>query len=134
MPNVMNEIAQVQEISTEFFMPENREGDWAAYLDRISDRNRTTYFSHAPSELFAYKRQCAFAYLGKRAQLHGGVCTKAPRVLTPELVAELEKANLAKRYARYPWLEKLITLMAEIESIQDQQSSTPNILTLVQSG
>jgi hypothetical protein len=133
MPNVMNEFAQKPEISTEFFVPENREGDWAGYLDRVSDRNKTAYFSNVPYEVLAYKRQCAFAYLGKRAQLHGGVCTKTPRVLTEQLVAELEKSNRAKRYARYPWLEKLINLMAEIERIQDQQISSPNVFTLVQS-
>jgi hypothetical protein len=133
MPNLMNEIAQVPDVPLDISIVECREGDWTVYMDRISDRGRMAHFSDAPSELLAYKRKCALAYLGRRAQLHGGVCTKAPRVLTPQVLADLQESNRAKRYLRYPWLEKLITLLAEIESIQDQHTNTPNVLTLVQS-
>jgi hypothetical protein len=81
--------------------------------------------------ILAYKRACAMAYLGKRAQLHGGVCsTRHPHIMTPQFIADLEVSNRAVRYARYPWLKSLMTLLGEIEQIQDQISAS-NIFTLV---
>lgn len=109
-----------------------REGDWSAYLilktaHRDSDPNRCY------DGALAYKRQCAMAYLGRRAQIHGGVCSRTqPRILTPQFVSDLELANNTKRYQRYPWLETLLNLLAQIEHMQDEISAT-NVIALVPS-
>lgn len=111
-----------------------REGDWNYYLDQITGRRGKTSLPEDSLELLRYKRQCALAYLGKRAQLYGGVCSKTtPRILTPQMISELCDANRTKRYNRYPWIERLLNLMAEIELIQDQSNSQPNVFSLVQS-
>lgn len=51
-------------------------------------------------------------------------------MITPQFIYELEAANRAVRYARYPWLRAMMQLLAEIEFIQDQISST-NVNSLV---
>ena len=73
---------------------EVREGDWQSY-----SRQRSRPVCGA--ELAPYQ--------GKRAQMHRAVCSRTPpRILTPQCIADLEKANRAQRYLRYPWLEKLV--------------------------
>ena len=82
--------------------------------------------------LLAHKRKCALAYLGKRAQLHGGVCSKTmPRILTPRMIAELEANNRAKRFSLYPWMETLMNLTAEIERTQDRVANSANVISLL---
>ncbi|WP_141104301.1 hypothetical protein [Noviherbaspirillum denitrificans] len=110
---------------------EIREGDWKAYLQCIArckeDKSITSHYDNVAE----YKRACAMAYLGKRAQLHGGVCsTRHPHVMTPQFIIDLETSNRTIRNSRYPWLRALMNLLAEIEQIQDQISST-NVITLV---
>ena len=107
-----------------------REGDWQAYQERIAERHHIRFDDAAA--LLAYERQCAFFYLGKRAQKHGGVYSKKPRILAPEVIARLEENNRAKRYARYPWIEKLLKLMAEIERLQEESAGAQNVFSLVQ--
>lgn len=109
-----------------------REGDWQAYLARTVDMYSDTHEFSDLAILAEYKRQCAFDYLGKRAQKQGGVCSKKPRILTAEVVARLEESNRTKRYARYPWIEKLLKLMAEIERLQEENAGSPNVFALVQ--
>lgn len=109
-----------------------REGDWQTYLARTVDMYSDTYKFSDLEILAEYKRQCAFDYLGKRAQKQGGVCSKKPRILSAEVVARLEESNRAKRYARYPWIEKLLKLMAEIERLQEENAGSPNVFSLVQ--
>ena len=109
-----------------------REGDWKAYLHCISQckENKTVIIEQYGS-VAAYQRACALAYLGRRAQLHGGVCSnRHPHIMTPQFIADLESSNRTARYARYPWLRTLMNLLAEIEQIQDQISTT-NVITLV---
>jgi hypothetical protein len=111
-----------------------REGDWKAYLNSIAKYRDDKSLIERYGSLHAYKRACAMAYLGKRAQLHGGVCsTRHPHVITPHFIASLEVANKAQRYARYPWLEALMTVLAEIERIQDEISSGATVISLVPS-
>ena len=94
---------------------------------------RKTRPSPNATAAWAYKRACAMAYLGKRAQLHGGVCsTLHPHIMTPQFIADLETSNRTIRYSRYPWLRSLMNLLEEIERIQDQISST-NVISLVPS-
>lgn len=102
---------------------EIREGDWKGYLEHLAKPRNNKYFISCYGDLNAYKRQCALAYLGKRAQLRGGACSRTqPRILTPDVIAELSSKNKAERYQRYPWLETLINLLAELERNQEEIS------------
>ena len=108
-----------------------REGDWNAYLRHIAKCEHDKSLVDRYGGMTAYKRTCAMAYLGKRAQLHGGVCsTRHPHIMTPQFIADLETTNKTTRYMRYPWLKSLMSLLLEIEQIQDQISNT-NIISLV---
>jgi len=110
---------------------EIREGDWKAYVQSICRSKDDKIILDRYGSLAEYKRACALAYLGKRAQLHGGVCsTRHPHIMTPQFTADLEAANRMIRYNRYPWLRTLMNLLAEIEQIQDQISNS-NVITLV---
>lgn len=110
---------------------EIREGDWKAYLLCVARCSDEKSVLERYGSVVAYKRACALAYLGKRAQLHGGVCSsRHPHIMTPQLIADLETSNRTNRYARYPWLRALMSLLAEIEQIQDQISGN-NVITLV---
>ncbi|NEX60307.1 hypothetical protein [Noviherbaspirillum galbum] len=110
---------------------EIREGDWRAYRQHVGRFKENKALAERFDNALAYKRACALAYLGRRAQLHGGVCsTRHPHIMTPQLIADLESSNRAIRYARYPWLRALMNLLQEIEQIQDQISPS-NVLTLV---
>lgn len=112
---------------------EIREGDWKAYVYCINRCKEDKEIATRYGSIAAYKRACALAYLGKRAQLHGGVCsTRHPHVMSSQFIADLELANRTARFNRYPWLRALMTLLAEIEQIQDQISSN-NVITLVPS-
>lgn len=112
-----------------------KEGDWQVYLQWIAqaalDLELTDYFGG----IIKYKRMCALAYLGRRAQHHGGVCSQShARILTAQYVAEMAEKNKTQRFIRYPWLEKLLNLMAEIERIQDEISNERNnVISLVPS-
>ena len=113
---------------------EFREGDWKAcqqFYKRFQDgEGFTAQFDDA----VAYKRACALAYLGRRAQIRGGVCNLTqPQVMTPKFVAELDSANRAMRYQRYPWLGTLMSLLDEIKSIQDNIASSSNVFSIVTS-
>lgn len=109
-----------------------REGDWKAYVASIAKCRDDKELIERYGSLNAYKRACAMAYLGKRAQLHGGVCsTRHPHVITPHFVASLEAANKLQRYSRYPWLEALMSVLGEIERIQDEISSGATVISLV---
>ena len=110
-----------------------REGDWIAYKQKLVDaryQNQTTLDSYGG--IVSYKRRCALAYLGRRAQLHGGVCSRTqPRILTSAFLAKLEDVNRSQRFSRYPWLEHLLNLLAEIERVQDEAASSTNVISLV---
>ena len=109
------------------------EGDWVAYKRWIGLQiPESGIASKSYESNVAYTRACALAYLGRRAQLHGGVCSRTqPRVLTSTLIAKLASANQTERFRRYPWLETLLNLLAEIDRIQDEVASTRNVISLV---
>jgi hypothetical protein len=110
---------------------EIREGDWKAYLQCVARCKEDKSIAERYGSMAEYKRACALAYLGKRAQLHGGVCsTRHPHIMTQQFIDGLETSNRTIRYSRYPWLRALMNLLAEIEQIQDQISNT-NVITLV---
>jgi len=108
-----------------------REGDWQAYCRALKQCASSSDAYEDLALSVARKREHAFAYLGKRAMLYGGACSRTtPRILTPQFVMMLEKENRIKRYARYPWLEKLMKLLAEIEVLQEEQAGN-NVFSLV---
>lgn len=113
-------------------LPVILEGDWQSYQERVTGIHSLTREYPDIEALTEYKRQCAFDYLGKRAQKRGGICSKKPRILAPDAVARLEESNRAKRYARYPWIEKLLKLMSEIERLQEESAGAQNVFALVQ--
>jgi hypothetical protein len=110
---------------------EIREGDWNAYMHFIARCSEDKSLAERYGNVVAYKRACALAYLGRRAQLHGGVCsTRHPHIMTAQFIAELEANNRTARHVRYPWLLALMKLLAEIEQIQDQVAGS-NVISLV---
>ena len=131
MSAVLDSEEMVSKIPPKAGAVEIREGDWKAYLYCLSRLGEDKSILERYGSVVAYKRACAMAYLGKRGQLHGGVCsTRHPHIMTPQFIADLESSNRTIRYARYPWLRALMNLLEEIERIQDQISST-NVITLV---
>jgi hypothetical protein len=111
---------------------EIREGDWKAYLYFSKKRHDPDVLLAAYGTLTTYKRACAMAYLGRRAQVNGGVCsTSHAHILTPQFVAGLEANNKSQRFARYPWLESLLNVLVEIERLQDEISGGSNVISMV---
>ncbi len=109
----------------------NVQGDWQGYQQQCARFRGNDEIDPCDGNVIAYQRQCALAYLGKRAQFYGGVgCSKQPRIFTPKLLSELERINKTKRFNRYPWLETLLNLLAKIEQLQDQAGSG-NVISLV---
>lgn len=110
--------------------PACREGDWESYRRAVAQPGPLAG-PHAEADAIDYKRRCAIEYLGKRALKNGGVCSRTvPRILTPQFVFNLEQSNRTIRYARYPWLEQLMKLIAQIEAIQEKHASN-NVISLV---
>lgn len=106
--------------------PANNEAAWRSYRNRIANWQQHSDAATTVADRLAYQRQCALDYLGKRAQLHGGVCErKTPRILTAQLVSDLGATNQEVRYRRYPWLKTLLSLMMEIELIQSELTAAP---------
>ena len=96
------------------------EGDWLTYRQRCAEisqgGNDATYRSQA-------RRALALAYLGRRAQWHGGVFSSTqPSVLTPIMVARLTETNTERRQQRYPWLAQLLSIVAELDREQHAQA------------
>lgn len=114
------------------FSAQNQEGNWNEYLYQSARCRNADYLPQHPVGLLAWQRDCALAYLGKRAQLRGGACSKTkPRILTPEMIADLEASNRAKRHSQYPWMEALMHLLTESERTQDQFSNSTKVISLV---
>ncbi len=92
-------------------------GDWAAY------RRRCAFLEVVPAlpteAAIGARRAYALAYLGERAQLHGGVFRASrPTVFTEAAVAGMAKRNAAARFGRYPWLAEMLALMAALDTAQ----------------
>lgn len=111
--------------------PDIKEGDWLSYLAHLKQL-QCNNAKASIGDAVAYKRACALAFLGKRAQLHGGVCSRTqPRILTATLIDDLIKSNKRQRFGRYPWLETLTNLLTDIERHQGLVITGDNILALV---
>jgi hypothetical protein len=111
---------------------EIREGDWKAYQLSLQKCRGINDLPVSYRTVNEYRRACALAYLGKRAQLYGGIYNSTkPHIMTPQFVADLEADNKARRFVRYPWLETLTNLLAYIERLQDEMTNS-NVITLVQ--
>ena len=92
-------------------------GDWAAYRYQCAFLDTVGTLSAGQS--VAARRGHALAYLGRRAQLHGGVFRASrPTVFTEAVVAAMAKRNAATRFARYPWLAEMLALIAALDNAQ----------------
>ena len=92
-------------------------GDWGLFRRRCGyiDANKEIDRESAIS----LKRRFGLAYLGRRAQLLGGVYMRTrPSVFTPAFVERMAAENAGRRFKRYPWLEKLVQLQQQLD--QDQ--------------
>ena len=127
----LSQPASASNINLKSIDVEIEEGDWDAY-QRFSNPCCSKNFVTRHESLIAYRQQCALAYLGKRAQFYGGVCSKMhARIFTPHFILELNAANKAQRFSRYPWLEKLVDLIAEIEREQESVFASDNVISLI---
>jgi hypothetical protein len=110
-----------------------QEGDWNTYRKHcLSTRYQNPTVLQNDGGTLDYRRKCALAYLGRRAQLHGGVCSRTqPRILTSAFLTKIEETNRAERFRRYPWLETLLKLLAEIERVQDEITTETNVISLM---
>lgn len=132
MATVLNSDDIVSQVTQKSGPIEMREGDWKACQHFFNRYEGSKTLIEEYGSFVAYKRACAMAYLGKRAQFHGGVCNGShPHVITPKFVADLDAANRAVRYQRYPWLGKMMNLLNEIKCIQDEISANSNVIVLV---
>lgn len=92
-------------------------GDWATY--RCQCALLDTMGTLSIEQSIAARRGHALAYLGKRAQLHGGVFRASrPTVFTEAVVAAMAKRNAATRFARYPWLAEMLALITALDNAQ----------------
>lgn len=132
MPTVINTNYVTSIVPFKQIMVRNHEGNWDEYQYQKARCSNAGSLPRSPAGLLSHKRMCALAYLGKRAQFHGGPSSKpAPRILTPHMIADLEASNRAKRFSLYPWMETLMNLMAEIERSQEQIANPVNVISLV---
>jgi hypothetical protein len=100
----------------------NYEGDWSAYVLRTARYRSAAITPPTKTEMTAYQRQCALAYLGKRAQFHGGACNyTTPRIFSAPVIAALEAGNREQRHMLHPWMKTMAMVLAQIE--QDQQKT-----------
>ena len=92
-------------------------GDWGLFLQRC--RCIETDPLIKTSESIRLKQRVCLAYLGSRAQASGGVYMRArPSVFTAAYVERLTADNASKRFGRYPWLERLIELLHQLDHDQ----------------
>ncbi len=104
--------------------------DWRAYMSACREISANPELD--VREMLTLKRACALVYLGRRAQNEGGVYSKTRvRILTPEFVQLMAKTNIALRFKRYPWLERLLALMDEIDQVQDQIALKGKVLNFM---
>lgn len=97
-------------------------GDWGLFLRRCKFIERNSVIE--TDESIKLKQRLCLAYLGTRAQAVGGVYMRArPSVFTPAYVARLAGENASRRFARYPWLERLIELLQQLDHDQYVDSS-----------
>ena len=98
----------------------------------IACTGRSNDFINSDDKLTAYRRQCALAYLGKRAQFHGGAYSEMrARTFTPRFLFELGDINRKQRFSRYPWLGKLADLIVEIEREQERVNLSGNVISFI---
>lgn len=101
---------------------ESAAGDWGLYQRRCAFVGGSPVIDN--HDAVALKRRFCLAYLGQRAQALGGVYMRLrPSVFTPTFIEKLAAENATKRFTRYPWLERLIALLQQLD--QDQYMSSP---------
>ena len=92
-------------------------GDWGLFLHRCKCIEADPLIE--TSQSIKLKQRVCLAYLGSRAQAAGGVYMRArPSVFTAAYVERLTADNANKRFGRYPWLERLIDLLQQLDHDQ----------------
>lgn len=95
-------------------------GDWSAYSSRIAHAGLLPDIDTRLST----RRQCALAYMGKRAQLAGGVYNStSATVFTDAFTEVLGAENRQRRHRRYPWLAELLAITEALEREQHVNGS-----------
>lgn len=106
-------------------------GDWDLFRRRCRFVEASTIIS--TQDALGLKQRFALAYMGTRAQAAGGVYMRLrPSVFTPAFIEQLSSDNSAARFARYPWLERLLHLLQQLD--QDQYANAAphgNIVSFV---
>lgn len=106
-------------------------GDWGLFLRRCRFVDGNPVIE--TSESIALKQRFCLAYLGNRAQALGGVYMRSrPSVFTPAFVERLAAENASKRFKRYPWLERLIDLLQQLDHDQYVDPSQPDCVVVDQ--
>jgi hypothetical protein len=101
---------------------ERAAGDWGLFQRRCAFVDGSAIIDNHDAAVL--KRRFCLAYLGQRAQALGGVYMRLrPSVFTPSFIENLAADNASKRFARYPWLERLIALLQQLDQDQYMTSS-----------
>lgn len=118
------ELVAEQAVDTTPFDDADAAGDWGLFLRRCKFIDSNSMVD--TQESIKLKQRVCLAYLGSRAQAAGGVFMRArPSVFTPAYVERLAAGNAGRRFARYPWLERLTELLQQIDQDQYADSSQP---------
>ncbi len=128
-PTAVQIAAVTPPVESPQFDDDTAAGDWGLY------GRRCAFIVANPAmtavDATRLKRRFALAYLGQRAQLRGGVYLRSrPSVFTATLIDQLAEENTRARYARYPWLERLMQLLQQLD--QDQYAADSHGGNLIQ--
>ena len=129
----MSKITQGSDLSLAYRSPgqssvfddEAAAGDWALYKQRCIFVDTSPVISI--EDAAALKTHFALAYLGKRAQVKGGMYQRSgATVFSPAFIDRLVRKNTGERRTRYPGLEQLIQLMHS--QSESSKSGSTNII------
>lgn len=109
-----------------------REGNWDDYLSHVANCGSGRIID-AYGSVIAYKRICAYAYLGSRSTMSGSLYVRAqPRTFTVEAISALRAANDDARRRRYPLLEQEVAeALAQSSSPVPQAGRAGNVVSLL---
>jgi hypothetical protein len=109
----------------------NYEGDWNGYVLRTARYRNAAVIPPTKAEFATYQRECALAYLGKRAQFNGGACNyTTPRIFSAPVIAALEAGNREQRHILHPWMKTMAMVLAQIEHDQQKTISLASVIAL----
>lgn len=109
-----------------------REGNWDDYLAH-SAYSSSGRIIDAYGSVVAYKRICAYAYLGSRTTMSGSLYVRSqPRIFTVAAIAALRAGNDEVRRRRYPLLEREVAeALARSTPPASQAGRAGNVVSLL---